>query len=494
MAENVLAADVLWWNDRIVRVRCPFCDKCHTHGHGSESRYGSDDTRMAHCPPLLSLSSHTYRLCFPFDAETEAVAFEINKEQLQFRTVGIEQEEDEVNLLAAEVESTLQLGKTDEDLPSLDSGTEVETMRRTDDQGAEYSYDLETTEMAVSNSILGEVAAVERYLQSSTESNIFLRGVDETGKTTLTYAAAERSPVMVPLLINRGAKVNHRSHSGRTPLMEASLWGRAENVRILLGHDADKRLRDAAGHTASDLAAQHNRNAEERYNRSGGKHQWYKEDTFNADGQRRMIQKLLEDKPAQSSVVLSRSGLTTSRLKLHKFHKSGPTASFILTAPVSEYPVPYQRKTVARLIRGRPFPDVDAMSGWGHSKNAVTISGQDWTTKVLEICQSLGHHLPADSRDRGVPGMFAACHAEMQLMAYFITKHVFLPNETDEDEVDDFAERNLTSLWRARPSVSLLQATILVSGQVCHNCAQFMRVVEGKLGISIALKDCEFKG
>lgn len=55
-------------------------------------------------------------------------------------------------------------------------------------------------------------------------------------------------------LLDRGASVNMRSDEGRTALMEASTYGRVENVRLLLSHGADPTLSDNSGKTALALA------------------------------------------------------------------------------------------------------------------------------------------------------------------------------------------------------------------------------------------------
>ncbi|KAH8432440.1 uncharacterized protein LDX57_010076 [Aspergillus melleus] len=75
------------------------------------------------------------------------------------------------------------------------------------------------------------------------------------------------------------------------------------------------------------------------------------------------------------------------------------------------------------------------MSGWGHSECPSTrVSGKDWTKRVLNIADIVGHTLSADSeKDQGIKGQFHASHAEKQLIAYFLDRHVFLP----EDKIPD---------------------------------------------------------
>ena len=74
---------------------------------------------------------------------------------------------------------------------------------------------------------------VRKYLDSSPESRVFLRGVTEDGNSALWLAACERFPSVVELLLERGASVDFQNRNGRTPLMQAALWGRYENVKRL---------------------------------------------------------------------------------------------------------------------------------------------------------------------------------------------------------------------------------------------------------------------
>ena len=59
------------------------------------------------------------------------------------------------------------------------------------------------------------------------------------GQTALMWAAANKSPALVRLLIDRGADVRARSNGGFTPLLFAAQQGNVESGRILLQAGAD---------------------------------------------------------------------------------------------------------------------------------------------------------------------------------------------------------------------------------------------------------------
>lgn len=79
-------------------------------------------------------------------------------------------------------------------------------------------------------------------------------------------------PEIVKLLLKHGADVDNQNKIGRSPMIEAALWGRLDNVKILLKNGANKSLRDVHGRRAAELAEQTLQNDEERYQRSGREH------------------------------------------------------------------------------------------------------------------------------------------------------------------------------------------------------------------------------
>lgn len=156
---------------------------------------------------------------------------------------------------------------------------------------------------ALAEAVNGRLSYVQEYLETSTEAEIFLHGVEKdeegmgSGQTTLHSVACERHPSMVALLLSKGSDPNAQDENGRTPLMLGALWGRLENVQLLLDSGADQDLvavRDGKQVRAIDFAQKSRDNAEER-----NMNRVYREDVFERDRDREEIVRLLEDAPGR---------------------------------------------------------------------------------------------------------------------------------------------------------------------------------------------------
>ena len=113
------------------------------------------------------------------------------------------------------------------------------------------------------------------------------------------------------------------------------------------------------------------------------------------------------------------------------------------------------------MEKGGQFPPSGAIRGWSHSEWGPTwVSGRDRTDEVFRIADVVGHILSSDWRDQNVQGQFYASHAEKQLIAYFVDRHVFLPgNRGPDDEVERKimnTREQLTDLCRASVLVKQL--------------------------------------
>ncbi|RSL78707.1 hypothetical protein CEP52_017608 [Fusarium oligoseptatum] len=316
----------------------------------------------------------------------------------------------------------------------------------------------EEVDDVLSDMVMGLVPRVRRFLETSPHADLFLHGVQSTevtllgesegesdeensefdglktdGVTALHLAAIDDFPDMVELLLSNGADPNAVDMDGRTPLMKAALWGRLGNVEALLKYRAETSLQAIEGNNlrqAVDYARPLRENELRR------EHRIYKEDGLARNRDRREIMFLLGEDAQEPAIP---------QLDAFTFHPNpdfNPSVSL-----TTHYSLPTSRKTIARLIRGGRLPEIAAMSGWSHGRDdTIHVAGVDWTQEVLDLCQNIGFGLEPHDLDRGMPGRFNACHAEKQLVAYFIYKHLILPTETQQPEDDPLDEISLSRL------------------------------------------------
>lgn len=396
-------APVQRWNAQSVYVQCPFCTKVHKHDLG-----GSYESirRGPHCNLDSSISFLEYSFAYPFSERDGTVAYEIEKASGYFVALGAEGSKSEVEPLDKAFQGLNLNVRRSSHCKSWYEAREMIKIHTEDDIWAQKRLELVVSEM-----IFGDYDYVQEYLRVSPEAQLFLCGVNKKGESALSIAACERHAAVVKLLLDRGANPDHQDERGRTPLMEAALWGRIENVNHLLDHGANRKLRDNEGRQAADLAALSQRNGEERHARA---RRVYPENTFEADRARRVIVELLKD-PRES---LDRPIPTGDQaFESHSFRYTD-RGTVELIAPVVEFSVQNQWKTVASLERPRGFPPMAAISGWSHAGTQVTVSGREWTDEVMRISSTVGHRLEEDEyRDQGIEGQYFATHAEKQLVA-----------------------------------------------------------------------------
>ncbi|KAJ5640755.1 hypothetical protein N7528_000380 [Penicillium herquei] len=418
--------DVVWWTDSYLYVKCPYCEELHRHGFIS---YESA-LRVPHC----GLPRPPYRYMFP-------AAYEIDKTRARYININTLEELANEAQDYLENETLLSDQLSNMNLSGMSNGFNNREISF-DDSTEKSIIPLEGTEpfevrrilLAISNCVNGEISEVREYVQESADKSIFLHGRNYQGDTSLILASREKTSAMVSLLLEFGAEVNATNKKGRTALMEACLWGRLESVKILLSKGADRSLRDNRNRRALDLTEPTRKNQEERYTVGGGI--WddpsgepiYREDVFSRDIDRREIARIPHEGNLQTKANRVPQDPETT---YHSFRRSPTGQSVTLYGPIQQYPISTQWKTVALLERGIPFPSMAAMSGWGHSQWPSTrVSGKDWTEMVLKLAAIVGHTLAVDaSKDHGISGQYHASHAEKQLIAYFVDRHVFLDEE-----------------------------------------------------------------
>lgn len=474
-------ASVQRWNARVVSVHCPYCANIHTHGFGGS--YSSGE-RACHCSNISSSSHPPYRFRYPFStSDNTTVAYEIDKDLGFYVALTAEKLESDVEVLEqAFTDFKLDPAKSSScrkwksAREQITIGTEDEILCRPDQHsGGEDTFTLKRLDHVVSRMLFcGDSEYVTRYIRTSLEAEIFLLGTGDDDNSALNLAACERHSNIVKLLLNEGVNVDCQNNAGRSSLMEAALWGRIDNVKHLLEHGANKYLHDSHGRQAIELAEPSLRNDKERYDRSGRESQVYKANAFIANQDRREITALLR----QAEDLLISTVLTQDQtFQAHSFRRMGEGA-LQLIAPVAEFPVPNEWKTIATLHRPPQYPLVAAMSGWSHKETKITVSGRDWTDEVMQISTLVEHQLQNDTRrDHGNPGQFHACHAEKQLIAYFVSKHVLIQSVEQDILLD------------AKPPVLLESATILVSSRPCDDCTQFINATNSAFNLTIKVLD-----
>lgn len=377
-------ADVIWWNATDYYIQCPFCDEVHRHG----LNWKAQKLRYSHCEKMES-----YLCCFPLNDQGE-VAYEIDKRRGRYNNIcvshdSVREEDDDVDRLAIQLAQKATVAAQGEEKFASIHEDSKEVVTINPGHGID-PFEQKRILEPISDCANGDVKAVQNYLETSSEANLFVWGRYSDGRTNLIIAAVEQSSAMISLLIKHGAEVNAVANSGRTALMEAALFGWVDNVKILLKNNADKNIRDSQNRRAIDLARDNYKTRRERHDRTGGnfmtssnRRLGCNEDTFQRDIDRQEIVRLLGGENRKSKNVFGKPP-TLFLSKSYSFKPSRMQDSLVLYGPIEEYPISRSWKTVARLERGGKFSSVGAMSGWSHcSVQSLRVDGRQWTDDVF---------------------------------------------------------------------------------------------------------------
>ncbi len=97
---------------------------------------------------------------------------------------------------------------------------------------------------------LGSIESVEELINLEADVNI----PNSAEIYPLTHACWQGRLEITRLLVKSGAQVNHQNANGNTPLMSAILIESHIQVKLLLQHEADTRIKNHKGQTALDIA------------------------------------------------------------------------------------------------------------------------------------------------------------------------------------------------------------------------------------------------
>lgn len=265
---------------------------------------------------------------------------------------------------------------------------------------------------------------------------------------------------------------------GRTPLMEAALWGQVNTVVSLLEAGADPLLGDWEDRTAADYASESARNDRERSER----HVSYSEDPYVKKADRAQVRTFL----VSQTFVDNRTTWHLDDSASLFFYKSPEDSKISFFAPGNGSHIANQGKTAAILSRGDQFPLIFAVSGW--STKYLDIPCQAglerlnpvfWTHRTMKIAKETGFEFPTESGDQGNPGSFCASHAEAKLVSYYFDRYwASKVDETGLPVDEKFAEmcRNL----RPRP-----EGRIDISQNPCMSCQRWLKHIVNITGFSL---------
>lgn len=457
--ERLVPAIVLTWTAYSVYVRCPFasCQIVHHHGY-TEPREGRLNSRWSHCPPPRQ---QEYRLLFPFEDDPAVRGFdvEVDRDECLWRTVGVglkdpRVEEEDINSLYDQMAKARI--STDEYLISVEEG---------DNEGQCF----------ISECVNNELAVCRQMLQNSPDRTRLVRGRNLSNDTALSLACMEGHMDIVKLLCEYDPDLGNVNNEGNTPLMEALSYGRgAVAMHLIRVNGPSIAARNDKGMSVLDIAKASLKfmNDMEQYRPPTG----FRERKTNNEHFTNVINhcdaqlknKLLAIKKHSSNPSCKQS------ITIHQREVRGATE---VSVHLNKFTTPMagEKKTFAYLDRGEPFEDVMAVSGWtpgefGDSDGC--LDREEWTAKVCMFSRAIGHVLSE-------PNDYYACHAEKQLMAYFLWKHTTLQDKVKHDTAEEKKRnRDLYELKFSKPARLRLKKDIYVTKEPCFDCKAFQKRVK----------------
>ncbi|KAI9162740.1 Cytochrome P450 monooxygenase CLM2 [Paramyrothecium foliicola] len=310
-------------------------------------------------------------------------------------------------------------------LPDQESDESSDDFESSKDEDAkEESNDAETKEQPSPDQVLRELMQDPHYRQSVFNSYCITNDLPGVGPLLETYkhdpfvsrrdnhgvnfvvlAAVEGHDEIIRFLHVNHDDLNNVDSRGRTPLMEAALWGRLKVGEFLLQHSADLYAKDHQGRTAYVYSrpSKHTARMRDKFDR-------YQE-SREAENNRRVIAIRLQE---FEDVTETEEASVPIEIKCGRFIIEDTDHTII---------------SFYKQNRGTMFSIVSAASGWRTDFSVEhVLKNRLWRDHVLELCQLIRHTLPQYRWDEaGLSGSYSASHAEKKLIAYYVNEHVVLP-------------------------------------------------------------------
>ena len=482
---------VLRWNSQTLRVRCPYCLYSHSHGYAGplqneivdQTEQGwklglHGNRRRSDCTNVDQGGEYTFVFPQTKDPVSQGYGWEVNDESSgfvtvdsrgtvevpmndwhdgrtllpQYQTKTLDDDEAQMSFLADKTRRLSLEDGTDDKDPTPSSPPQKS-------QTEDKSWDELFSDPAwrkihyISCCCYKDIPSLESLFRQY-PNDIFTGHVEDDGDYGALLAASEEKGLeTVRWLHDRGDSITRANHYGRTPLMEAALWGRLETVQYLAQQKIDLEARDGNGMRALDLVADIERNKKERRVRCGKSFR----EAPDADERRRQIEGLLKrlTLPTSSHPAISTS---TSRPQGSAFFNRKDDGTIEIYRPQVLLQPPSGRdgrlqtqKAFATLDRGPDYPPINAMSGYSHPGWPNVLDNDVWTNKAELLREILG--LPEDKS--------AASHVEPQLLAYLLDRHYLRhpPNSTE-----------FRGLLDVMPTCSLRPVITVSKDTFCRSC------------------------
>ena len=508
MSDGSPCAVVQYWFhselDSYIYAKCPYCERSHRHNLEAPSSTGQ--TRIFECGPDAD-----YRLLFPYELHVQASAlgWELDKPLGGIYTVSskgriYEPDVSPDRKVVPNTNRALIFDYDDEDSDDNDCADqrekEVDEFQRSfrnmgiSDQGAEHTtsrlQDVQIpgkTGTCLDSPRSRRLAYIKACLKTDiqrlatlfdTYNDDFVTMHDKDHSNGILIAARSEAAVeAIEFLRHKGVTADTDNIYGRTPLMEAALWGRLDTVKYLLGHGADVARRDGLSLTALSLCTDTERNRAELLDRC----EIYQE-TAAAPRDRKVIETMLRRK---QGLPLPRDTTETPAPQLAGFFKFFPDNIFAYFDATAIYRSPNvgQGKAFGLLDRGPQYQRQCAMSGYSHASWPDVLDNQRWTAEVLRLCKILG--FPVEMTD--------ASHVEKQLIAFYVDKHILLPGDNFVGKglvgpVSSVTARRqaIMGAWLDELEGHRPPCRIIISKRVtCHDCQTFFKLVRQKLDLVV---------
>jgi hypothetical protein len=488
---------VLRWNSQTLRVRCPYCLYSHSHGYArplqneivDQTEQGwklclHGNWRRSDCTNVDQGGEYTFVFPHTKDPVSQGYGWEVNDESSGFVTVDnqgtvevpvkewresrtkLPQYQTE-NLDHAEAQMSFLVDRTRG--VNFEDGTDDRDPSPSPppqkSQTGDESWDELFSDPAwrktyyISCCCYRDIPSLESLFRQYPNDKFTGYVEDDGDYGALLAAIDEKGLETVRWLHDRGDSITRANHYGRTPLMEAALWGRLKTVRYLAQQKIDLGARDGNGMRAVDLVADIERNKKERRLRCG---RWYRE-APDADERRRQIEGLLKRlTPPTSSHPATATATSTSRSQGSAFFNRKDDGTIevyrpqvLLQPPSGRDGQPQIQKAFATLNRGPDYPPINAMSGYSHSGRPNVLDNDVWTNKAELLRECLG--LPEDKS--------AASHVEPQLLAYLLDRHYLLPPPNSTE---------CQGLLDVMPTCSLRPVIYVSKNTFCCSCRKMI--------------------